>query len=283
MSRAAGTVPILLAVAVAVAGAGFQALQTPGPTAEPGTLRVATWNVHRFQATDPDGRVSLAGVRDTLERMDADVVGLQESEMGRPTNGAFDAPGWLADELGYHLVYGPPTRDQIYGVVLLSAFPVLESHVVELPTQGTIERVATRAVLDAPGGPLPVVVTHLSVIERPADRLAQARLLVDLIGNATRGLLVGDMNSPAQGFGEEAYEVLNGTFTDAWLASGRPPGSGKTAFGAEPTVRIDHVWMAGNGTAEAASTWGSADLSDHRAVLAEVDLPPAQDPAGDGG
>lgn len=272
MRAAPGLAPILLAAAVAVAGAGFQALQAPGSAPSPGTLRVATWNVHRFQATDPDGRVTLSGVRDTLDRMDPHIVGLQETEMGRPISGAFDAPEWLADRLGLHLVYGPPTRDQIYGVSLLSAFPVRDARVVELPHEGTVERVATTATVEAPGGPLKVAVAHLSVLERPALRARQAAALVDLLGDADRGLLVGDMNTPAQG-GERAYEVLDGAFRDAWRAAGHPAGTGKTAFGADPTVRIDHVWLAGGGTVEGASTWGRASVSDHRAVVARVTFP----------
>lgn len=272
MSRPPATVPILLAAAVAVAGAGFEAVQAPGPAPSPGTIRVATWNVHRFQATEPDGRVTLEDIRATLDRMDPHVVGLQESEMGRATGGAFDAPGWLADRLGLHVVYGPPTRDQVYGVALLSAFPVLESQVVALPSEGVVERVATKAVLEGPDGPLPVVVAHLSVIEEPDHRARQAEVLVDLLEGEDEGFLVGDMNTPAER-GERALEVLEGGFRDAWREAGHPAGSGKTAFGADPSVRIDHVWVVGDGPVEGASTWGRAGISDHRAVMANVSLP----------
>lgn len=271
MSRPPTAAALLLAAAVAAAGAGLQAIQAPGPPPAPGTLRVATWNVHRFQATEPDGRVTLEGVRDTLDRMDPHVVGLQETEMGRPTNGAFDAPGWLADELGLHAVYGPPTRDQVYGVALLSAFPVLESEVVELPSEGVVERVATKAVLDGPEGSFPVVVAHLSVIEEPEHRAEQAQALVDLL-EGEDGFLVGDMNTPAERR-EPAYETLERSFRDAWRAAGNPTGTGKTAFGTDPSVRIDHVWVAGNTSVEGASTWGRAEISDHRAVAADVALP----------
>lgn len=269
MSRPPGAAAVVLAAALAAAGAGLQAATDPGPPPEAPPLGVATWNVHRYLAAAPDGRVTLADVRDTLATMDPHLVGLQETEMGRPTSGAFDAPGWLGRELGLHVAYGPPTRDQIYGVALLSAYPVLDQEVHPLPTSGSIERVATEATVDAPGGPLAVVVAHLSVVERPGERADQARALVDLLADHDRAILVGDMNTPADR-GEEAYEVLAGNLTDAWRAAGHPPGSGATAFGDEPTKRVDHVWVKGDWTVDSASLHGDAAASDHRAVLAQL-------------
>jgi endonuclease/exonuclease/phosphatase family metal-dependent hydrolase len=231
-------------------------------------MRVGTWNVHRFQATTPDGRVTLEGVRDTLEGLDPHIVGLQETEMARPTGGAYDAPGWLGRELGLHSVYGPPTRDQVYGVSLLSAYPVLDHRLVDLPVDGSVPRVAVAATLKTPAGPLPVYVAHLSVIERPADRAAQARVLVDEVTSHDRAILVGDMNSDPEAGDGEAYRILEGNLTDAWTAGGEGPGP--TAFWPGPSLRIDHVWLAGDWTVQDAKVVGQAEHSDHRAVVAEV-------------
>jgi endonuclease/exonuclease/phosphatase family metal-dependent hydrolase len=264
--------PVLLAAAVAVAGAGLQAAQTPGPAPEAPGLTVAAWNVHRFQATEADGRVTLEGVRDVLDETGAGIVGLQETEMGRPTTGAFDAPGWLGDELGLHAVYGPPTRAQVYGISLLSAYPVEATWHIPLPVRDGVSRVATVSLVDAPGGPLPVYVAHLSVLEQPDDRARQAHALVDAISQRDRALLVGDMNTPAWR-GEEAYRILDGALTDAWRAAGHANGTGATAFEPTPDVRIDHVWVKGNWSVDGAHTRGDPALSDHRAVVANLSGP----------
>lgn len=270
--RPLGLAAVALAAIVAVAGAGLQTLQRPGPAPGPGSATVMTWNVHRFQAADPDGRTSLEGVRDLLQDTDPALVGLQESEMGRPTSGAYDAPGWLGDELGLHTVYGPPTQSQVYGVSLLTAYPVQETWRVDLPVRGSVDRLATAALVDTPGGPLPVYVAHLSVIERPADRARQAQTLVEELDRWDQALLVGDMNTPAER-GEEAYRILGGALDDAWLEAGHANGTGATAFEPNPDVRIDHVWVKGNWTVEGAHTRGDPGLSDHRAVAANLSGP----------
>ncbi len=239
------------------------------PDAPP--IRVMTYNVHQWFSEGKTGHHNLREVAEVVRRGGAHVVGLQESEGARLTGGNLDGVRWLAHELGYHAFYGPATSEQIYGVSLLSVYPILDARVVALPAEESIERVAVVATVDAPSGPLPVVVTHLQTGEYPADRTAQAQVIVDLATVQERAVVLGDFNTqpdPA----DPAYQVLDGSLTDAWVAAGNPrnASAGFTSTAGDPHQRIDHVWLHGTWSVDSVEVLGDWRASDHRAVVASV-------------
>jgi endonuclease/exonuclease/phosphatase family metal-dependent hydrolase len=229
-------------------------------------LTVMTYNVHQYLA--PDGDYNLRAVRDVIASADPDIVGLQESDSGRLTAGGFDGVRWLAHALGYHHTFGTPTGDGSYGAALLSRWPIANERVEYLPVNRSPPRPALVADVQTPQGPLPVVATHFQT-EKPGDRrAAEAERIVSIAADLDRAVLLGDFNTPPSD-DQRAHRVLDGAFTDAWTAA-NGAGGGETYSAADPTKRIDYVWLQGDWRVDAARVVGGPAASDHRAVVATL-------------
>jgi endonuclease/exonuclease/phosphatase family metal-dependent hydrolase len=107
-------------------------------------------------------------------------------------------------------------------------------------------------------------------------RHGQAAKLVALFPGTLPEIVAGDMNAVP---GAAAIStVVDAGFVDAWAVVARTGESGFTAPANAPRHRIDYVLVRGGTVVEAAviDDLGPAmsGLSDHRPVLAGIDLPP---------
>lgn len=256
-------------------------------------LRVLTWNIWwRF---GPWERRQPA-IRETLRRVDADVIALQEvwaTEDG-------EQAGLLAEDLGFHFVYA--ARDDWDGVkfgnAVLSRWPIVFSEWQPLPAGETEEhRLVLRADIEGPRGVVQVFCTHLNWRFDDSDvRQAQVREVCRFIADARPRdyppVLCGDLNAdPASDeirmlTGRASVPVPKLVFKDAWEVAGEGPGmtwSNDNPFARlalEPDRRIDHVmvgWpkVGGRGhvvNAELAATdlVDGVQPSDHYGVVVEL-------------
>lgn len=159
-----------------------------------GTLRIATYNIHRCVGTD--GAFRPDRVREVLRTIDASVIALQEVESGAAHA---NLPEYLAQAGPWTVVEGvtlerPGSR---YGNALLTSLPIVGQERLDLAVEGREPRGALDLELRHAGGCLRVIATHLGL--RPAERRAQARKLLDWIGlpapdRDTTTVLMGDMN-----------------------------------------------------------------------------------------
>ncbi|MFC7229380.1 endonuclease/exonuclease/phosphatase family protein [Salinirubellus salinus] len=252
---------LLAGLAAGVLGVAGAVLRTPRATADPTGLRVAAYNLHQW--VDADGQYNLRAVTRLLRGQDAGVVGLQETEGARVTAGHVHGVRWLAEALGYHWHPGPDTATGGYGVALLSAWPLSDVDVVELPRTDSAVRVAMRATVEHPDGAFPVVSAHL---ETAGDvRLAQAERVAELVADETRAVVLGDFNATPD---EAPVATMTDTLTDAWAAAGDGPGDTYSAN--DPYQRIDYVFVRGFAVT-GASVFGGPDASDHRGVRATLE------------
>jgi endonuclease/exonuclease/phosphatase family metal-dependent hydrolase len=170
-------------------------------------LHLAHWNV--LFGTHYD-RV-LAALGTTPELAGADLISLNETDLGMPRTGNRDVAFDLAQELGLHAAWTalflemdggprqPPARgvgipaESLFGLALLSRFPLGELRRVELTSPADLlfdrERraggfVALIAEVLRPGAPFHMVVTHLDVHGSPADRARQMREVLAAAGVA---------------------------------------------------------------------------------------------------
>ncbi len=258
-------------------------------------LRVLTWNLWgRFGPW----RERQARIEKTLARIDADLIGLQEV-WAEPDRTFADV---LAEKLGLHAVYASrlDVEGIHLGVAILSRWPIVSHEHRPLPAAGAPDerRLALRADVDGPRGPLQIFTTHLNWrFDHSHVRQAQVAVLADFVRSSPKRtyppILCGDLNATPT---SDEIRMLTGrvavpnpplVFHDAWEAAGDgTPGytwSNENPFAArdlEPNRRIDYVlvgWPKGGGAGhvvssrvEGAAAVDGLHASDHAAVLAEL-------------
>ena len=267
--------PALTSVVLLTLAAGCAAPRSGRP---PTPLRVVVYNIHAGKdATGVDNLDRLAAfVRD--ER--PDVLLLQEVDVRTTRSGGVDQPARLVADVGGFVAFGKTLDYQggQYGIAVWSRFPVRAHALRHLPIDppqaraggSTEPRGALLAEIDAPGGRLTVVNTHLDASADDTYRRQEMAVLarvVDSLGQAghRRVLVGGDFNATPEsavvGMAREAG------WRDAWTACG-DGGDGFTFPARGSVKRIDYLWLVGGQTCATARV--AADtLSDHRALVVE--------------
>lgn len=184
------------------------------------TIRVVHWNIehgNRFEA--------IAEALATHPALaDADLVTLNEVDLGMARSGNRDVAGELAARLGRHGVWAPlflegtrgrdddaltavaeDNRESLFGLAVLSRWPLGEVRVRALPGPEHAlfdrERMVGRFValfveVRHPVTPFVAVTAHLEVHRTRAHRAAQMRLVLEALAHETRPVVLsGDWNT----------------------------------------------------------------------------------------
>lgn len=259
------------------------------------SVRVLTWNLWwRFGPWEKRAAV----IAQVLAEVQPDIAALQEV-WGEP-QGRTQADE-LGARLGLHAVYAADLEiDGVrFGNAVLSRWPIESHESVPLPSLEVPDerRVALRADIAGPRGPLQVFCTHLNWrFDQSHVRQAQVRALAEFIERSPKrqfpAVLCGDLNATPT---SDEIRMLTGrartaapglVFHDAWEVAGSGPGftwRNTNPFAAralEPDRRIDYVlvgWPHAGGRghvlrAEVLATEprDGVHASDHAAVLAEL-------------
>jgi endonuclease/exonuclease/phosphatase family metal-dependent hydrolase len=218
-------------------------------------LRLASYNVRSI-------RSGLSAVRDVLAEQSPDVALLQEC-------GSRRAVERLAGRLGMDAVSGARRIRSIPNAVLFRP-PWRLSEVDARPLQRegrTIRRGLVAAHLRSPAGRVTAVSAHLGLSAR--ERVRHAREATDFLAGIEGPILLGcDLNEGPEG---TAARWMADRLFDVW--AGRQ--GGETFPAGDPTARIDYLFVSeGMAVIEAWVAAGPDAIraSDHRAVLADVDL-----------
>jgi endonuclease/exonuclease/phosphatase family metal-dependent hydrolase len=264
-------------------------------------VRIATFNILHGRSVR-DGRVDLDRYAEAVRALDADVLALQEVDRDQPRSHGADLTQIAADAMGATdhrfaaTLRGHPglwtaasdhsqPEAATYGIALLSRFPVRDWSVLTLSLRNRITpvrwpgrrwwslardepRAALVAEVDAPGGALTVVGTHITVIPGWAQRQ-----LVDLTGRVSGRrrplVLMGDFNL----LGSEP----------AHLTRMRPLVTTPTYPVEHPTRQIDHVLVDGDLHATSHGVAVDTGISDHRALVVDVEHAVPPGPSGASG
>ena len=259
----------LLLALVCVAGCA-------APVAAPPPLRVVTFNIHAGK--DTGGTDNLARLADFVRAERPDVLLLQEVDVRTRRSGVVDQPAALVAAVGGHVAFGRTLNYDggQYGIALWSRFPICRSALRHLPIDppqaraggSTEPRGALVAEIDAPGGRLTVVNTHLDASGDDRYRRQETATLVAVVDSLRRAghrriVVGGDFNAAP-----ESAVVAQATaagWRDAWAACGDGT-DGFTFSARRPVKRIDYLWLTGPATCAHAHV--SPDtLSDHRALV----------------
>ncbi len=268
---------IILPLFVAYAALVPVDLREPRPGT---TLKVLTYNVH--QGFNNAGMIDPGIFARVLEEADADLVALQESDTARFTSANLDLVGYLASTLGYSYYYGPPTREQSFGIALLSRYDILEAS-YELLTSTEDKRSLLEARIDVGGETVWVFVTHLA--QGAQDRQVQAQeVLLRMSQAGGQHILAGDFNSCPSGLCEgdsgpadNVYEMLTTSYDDVWTEAGfaAEDSAGFTYSASNPLRRIDYIFVSDEVSVlavERIRTAEAVEASDHLPVSATIQV-----------
>ena len=271
--------------AAVVAPAHGQANAT-GDAAAPLRLRVLTYNIHHGEGSDR--KVDLERIARVVSEQKPDLVALQEVDVKTQRTGGVDQPAVLAKLTGLHAAFGRGIDYQggQYGNAILSRFPIRGTHVYPLPAKDGEERRNALVVTVRPredGPEITFVATHLNYRDE-AERLREAeeihRVLKDREDKPT--ILAGDLNARPE-------SKTIGRFVPGWKDAAAEGGKGDA--GAAPTFpadkpnrRIDFVMLRPPAAWQVVETKVVAEpvASDHRPVLAVVELKPGASGGGAG-
>lgn len=228
-------------------------------------LRLASYNIHI--GVGMDGRFHPERVARVIREMGADVIALQEVQLGA---GTYDMLAHLQRDTGYAALAGPtlvhPTHGH-YGNALLSRFPIVGHRKLDL----SVERCEPRGALDATvdcgdGTTLRVIATHLGLgLTERRDQIR--RLLREVATDDHRGptALLGDLN-----------EWFLWGRPLRWLHAhfGRPPAPA-TFPARRPVLALDRAWVKPRGCLTGIQPHRSSLArlaSDHLPLIATLDL-----------
>jgi endonuclease/exonuclease/phosphatase family metal-dependent hydrolase len=228
-------------------------------------LNVLTYNIHGCVGLDR--RCSPERIAEVIAQSAADVVALQEVDVGRPRSANENQPEVIGNLLNMRHSFYATIRhgNEQYGGALLSRLPLEPVKVGVLPGRPHLEpRGALWGKIDADGTPINVVTTHLGL--RPFERKEQVDMLLgpewlyhkDF---TTPSILCGDLNlTPFSPLCRRLGRCLH----DVRRLAKRPYRHG-TFLG---LFAIDHIFVSNDFELK-----GLKVLDDRRARLASDHLP----------
>jgi endonuclease/exonuclease/phosphatase family metal-dependent hydrolase len=166
-----------------------------------------------------------------------------------------------------YVYFGPETRQQTYGVAVLSRFPLYNTETYSLTSVGE-QVVLLRADIQWKGEPVSVYVTHLGETEE--DRSTQTAEILEILSvNTNPKILIGDFNSLPD---SEQMKAFTKVVDDAWVTAGNPllDPLGNTSSALAPATRIDYIMVSPVFTVRTCEVIWGVYGSDHLPVWAEV-------------
>lgn len=216
----------------------------PAPARDPARVRAVHWNIEHGNWYPQVERAlgehpALAG---------ADLVTLNEVDLGMARAGNRDVAADLARSLALHAVWAPlfletthgrhddareaagrDNLESLFGIALLSRWPIGEARIVELPsptrfqfdTEGMYGRfIALLAAIERPGAPFVAVSVHLEVHRTRDHRAAQMRTLLEQLRGERRPVILGgDFNTHTFDRGRWWHPALGAVVFSAWPRS----------------------------------------------------------------
>ena len=219
------------------------------------TLRIATFNIQHGQG--PDGLADPGRLANALALLDADVLGLQEVDVGVARSQRLDQVRLAADATGLAGAFCPVSRvgwRGRYGNALLARGAIDETEELALPRSSRGDRrAALLARVAVAGRTISVATTHLSVRYDDAHPQLEA-VLTALARRPEPRLLLADCNMAVAAVAPLAERA------GMVLAVGPP-----TFPASAPYAQIDHVAAAG--LALGPATAPESAVSDHRPLV----------------
>lgn len=256
LPAAAPVISVALIGLAALGGALLTAERPSPPVEAQASLRVLTYNIQ--QGYDAEGQKSETELLELLKQVDADVIGLQESDTARISGSNADLVRYLADGLNLYSYYGPKTVTGTFGIAILSKYPLQNPRTFYLYSLGE-QTAAIQAEIDAASATWQVFVTHLG----NGGPIEQQENVLQAVDELEPVILMGDFNFRPD---TEQYGLTTSVLDDAWLVKW-PDGTDDTGY--NPARRIDHIFVS-RGVQVLDARHLTGPESDHPGVLIMV-------------
>ena len=209
------------------------------------SLRVATYNVRG--CVGMDRQRSESRIAEVIASMSADIVGLQELDVGRSRSKHADQAALIAAQLGWKYHFHPAMRrgDEQYGNAIVSRFPIALKRADEMPGVAPWycreKRIAIWIQAETDLGSVHVINSHFGLGRN--ERQLQAELLVGptwlgSIAPDEPAILLGDFNSVRS---SRAHRLIAGHLRDVrTLVPARAFRTFPTRF---PSLAVDHIFV----------------------------------------
>ncbi len=248
-----GIIALLGVLAIA---AVFITMARPGEAAPEATLTVLTYNIQ--QGYSKDGQKSADRQLALMRALDADIIGLQESDTNRIAGGNADLVRYYASALNMYSYYGPTSVAGTFGIALLSKYPIESPRTFYMFSEGE-QTAAIEAQVTVDETTYSIFVTHLG----NGGPIVQQEAVIQVVSGKENVILMGDFNFQPE---TDQYAVTTAVLDDAWLR--RWP-DGTDDQGTQPSRRIDHVFISPNMQVEDVR-YIDSPASDHPAVTAAL-------------
>jgi endonuclease/exonuclease/phosphatase family metal-dependent hydrolase len=247
---------LTLLALISIAGSLILAAKPAEPSPK-SSLTILTYNIQ--QGYSDNGLKNYDGQLDLVRALDADIIGLQESDTNRIAGGNGDVVRYFADRLDLHSYYGPKTVPGTFGIALLSRVPIENPRTFYMYSEG--EQTATiQAQITVGDKTFNVFVTHLG----NGGPIVQQEAIIQELQDLDRVIAMGDFNFRP---GSDQYRLTTATLDDSWLL--RWP-QGNDSQGVDPGDRIDHIFVS-SGTRVIDSQYLPGPQSDHPAMTTTIE------------
>jgi endonuclease/exonuclease/phosphatase family metal-dependent hydrolase len=258
--------------------------------------RLLTFNIaharglglHQGLRTRSQIRSQLMNIARLINRLQADVVALQEIDENSRWNGSFDHLEYLRDHTGLpHAIHGVNNRlagrfPLNYGNAVLSRFPIKHHETRPFGSTFIGGKGFLFAEVEVGGGRIPLVNVHLHHQSR-TQRIRQAKQLMEFLDHQrshrrtrwrTEPVICGDLNNPSHQ--PDATATLLGYLEQfdnyTLLPKGRRVGRAAHTFPSLwPSRALDYIYLPSKCKAPEVTVVRSY-LSDHRPVFVEFQL-----------
>lgn len=193
------------------------------------SLMIMAYNIHHANPPSEPGTIDLQAIIRTIKEQDPDVLALQEVDANTTRSGAGNQAEIIAKKLGMEVYFGKAINYDggVYGVAVLSKYPISEAQVHALPTapgtNGEPRILATVKISLPDGKSFRFGSTHLDSQRDDTNRLLQIQELVNIASQEPLPMIVaGDFNATPN---TEVINLLDQFFT-------------RTCDDCEPTIPV---------------------------------------------
>jgi endonuclease/exonuclease/phosphatase family metal-dependent hydrolase len=249
--------PMAMLVLGLISAVGVLATMARPPEATSGSTSLTVLNYNLQQGYGADGQFRLDDQLALIKEIDADIIGLQETDSSRIAGGNTDIVRYLADRLDMHSYYGPTPVTGTFGDVLLSKYPIENPKTHFLYSEG--EQVAlVEAQITAGDRTFSVCVNHFGNTDDPVLP-TQADQFVELCAEMPNLVAPGDYNFSPEEPDPSVFEGVSEELDNSWQLCGKP----------WPERKIEHIFVS-RGMKCCATDYVDSPASDHPAEWAEI-------------